>query len=77
MKQIIIAAIVGVASINANAAVFAPWAKARGADGELAQERAQTPTAGPFYRPAAPQPEAPDATQSKLDIKPWYLTGGV
>jgi hypothetical protein len=77
MKQIIIAAIVGAASINANAAVFAPWGEVRGAAGEVAQERAQAPVSAQFYRPEAPQADAPDATQVKVDIKPWYLTGGV
>jgi len=77
MKQIIVAVIVGAASLNANATVFAPWAGTRGATGEVAQERAPTPAAGPFYRPQAPQAEEPDATQAKIEIKPWYLSGGV
>ncbi len=77
MKQIIVAALVSAASLNANAGLFAPWTEERGAVGEVAQDAAKMPVAGPFYRPEAPQAEASDATQAKIDIKPWYLTGGV
>ena len=70
-------AILGAATLNANAGVFAPWAAVTGAVGEVAQEAARTPVSGPFYRPEAPPAEAADATPAKIEIKPWYLTGGV
>jgi len=76
MKKIVVAAIVGVASINANATVFAPWTAPAPVKDEVAQERTTTPAAGPFYRSDASRVDSPDAEQVRIDIKPWYLTGG-
>jgi hypothetical protein len=77
MNRIIIAAIIGTASLNAGAAGFAPWADAAQSAVQPAQDRAAIPAAGPFYRIDPPRRETPDAKQAEIQVKPWYLDSGV
>jgi hypothetical protein len=77
MNRIIIAAIIGTASLNAGAAGFAPWAHAAQSAVQPAQDRAAIPAAGPFYRIDPPRSETPDAKQAEIQVKPWYLDSGV
>lgn len=77
MNKIIIATIIATASLNAGAAGFAPWADAAQSAAEPAEERAQVPAAGPFYRVEPPRSETPDARQAEIRVKPWYLDTGV
>lgn len=76
MKKAIVAALIGSASLNAGAAGFAPWAHAAKPAVESAQERAQVPASGPFYRVEPPRGDTPDPRQAEVRIKPWYLDAG-